>query len=81
MLVAHEWACTCPARVQVLRVQDLYTAINTVKDESLIRVESDEVTYPLHVIIRYEVRLPGHCSYAGDMWCGCSMVLTALVCL
>ena len=36
-------------------VQDLYAAINTMKDPSLIRVESDEVTYPLHVIIRYEV--------------------------
>jgi carboxypeptidase Taq len=25
------------------------------KDPSFIRVESDEVTYPLHIIIRYEV--------------------------
>ena len=35
-----------------LIVQDLYAAINTMKDPSFIRVEADEVTYPLHVIIR-----------------------------
>ena len=33
-------------------MQDLYAAINTMKDPSFIRVEADEVTYPLHVIIR-----------------------------
>lgn len=36
-------------------MQELYAAINTVKDPSLIRVESDEVTYPMHIIIRYEI--------------------------
>lgn len=35
--------------------KDLYAAINTVRDPSFIRVESDEVTYPLHIIIRYEI--------------------------
>merc|ERR1712048_1092557 len=34
---------------------DLYAALNTVKDVSMIRVESDEVTYPLHVILRFEI--------------------------
>jgi carboxypeptidase Taq len=38
-----------------LSVQDLYKAMNVVKDVSLIRVEADEVNYPLHVIIRYEI--------------------------
>ena len=36
-------------------MQELYAAINTVREPSLIRVESDEVTYPMHIIIRYEV--------------------------
>ena len=34
---------------------DLYAAINKVKTPSLIRVESDELTYGLHVILRYEL--------------------------
>ena len=33
----------------------LYGAVNLVKFPSLIRVESDEVTYSLHVILRYEI--------------------------
>ena len=40
---------------QKLNDEDLYKATNVVKDVSLIRVEADEVNYPLHVIIRYEV--------------------------
>ena len=36
-------------------VQDLYAAINVMREPSLIRVEADEVTYPLHIILRYEV--------------------------
>merc|ERR1712187_198490 len=35
--------------------EDLYAAFNTVKNVSMIRVESDEVTYPLHVILRFEI--------------------------
>ncbi|PSC70957.1 Carboxypeptidase Taq [Micractinium conductrix] len=38
--------------------EDLYAALNIVKhpsDSSMIRVEADEVTYPLHIIIRYEL--------------------------
>ena len=31
----------------------LYGALNAVKKESMIRVEADEVTYPLHIILRY----------------------------
>eukprot|EP00931_Biecheleriopsis_adriatica_P059037 TRINITY_DN35261_c0_g1_i1.p1 TRINITY_DN35261_c0_g1~~TRINITY_DN35261_c0_g1_i1.p1 ORF type:complete len:596 (+),score=151.57 TRINITY_DN35261_c0_g1_i1:124-1788(+) len=33
----------------------LYDAINTVKETSMIRVEADEVTYPMHVILRFEI--------------------------
>lgn len=35
-------------------VEDYYRAINESKP-SLIRIEADELTYPLHVIIRYEI--------------------------
>ncbi len=34
---------------------DLYAALNKVSTKSLIRVESDELHYPLHVILRYEL--------------------------
>lgn len=37
--------------------EDLYLALNKVKFDNAIRVESDELTYPLHIIIRYEVSL------------------------
>jgi len=33
----------------------LFRAANVVQDPSYIRVESDEVTYPMHVILRYEI--------------------------
>ncbi|REJ28704.1 carboxypeptidase M32 [Caldibacillus debilis] len=35
-------------------LDDFYRAINEVKP-SLIRIEADELTYPLHIIIRYEL--------------------------
>jgi carboxypeptidase Taq len=35
-------------------IDDFYKAINESKP-SLIRIEADELTYPLHVIIRYEI--------------------------
>ena len=34
--------------------QELYAAVNAAK-RSLIRVEADELTYPLHVILRYNI--------------------------
>lgn len=36
-------------------VSDFYAAINVMKSPSLIRVEADEVTYPMHIILRYEI--------------------------
>ena len=39
----------------VLCMQDMYGAINKMKDPSFIRVESDEVTYPMHILLRYEI--------------------------
>ncbi|WP_274650633.1 carboxypeptidase M32 [Paenibacillus humicola] len=42
-----------PNRLDV-DVEDFYRATNTVKP-SLIRIEADELTYNLHIIIRYEI--------------------------
>lgn len=33
-------------------LQDLYEAFNKMLDPSMIRVESDELTYPMHIILR-----------------------------
>ena len=35
--------------------EDLYRALNVVSTRSLIRVEADELSYPLHVVLRYEL--------------------------
>ena len=35
--------------------EQLHASFNIVKKPSLIRVESDELTYPLHIILRYEL--------------------------
>lgn len=37
-----------------LSVEDIYDAVNSIKP-SLIRVDADEITYSLHIIIRYEM--------------------------
>ncbi|MCU9613664.1 carboxypeptidase M32 [Caldibacillus lycopersici] len=43
-----------PGQFDNVSLDDYYRAINEVKP-SLIRIEADELTYPLHVIIRYEI--------------------------
>ncbi len=43
-----------PQNLARVSVDAFYRAVNTVKP-SFIRVEADEVTYPLHVILRYEI--------------------------
>lgn len=45
---------TFPQQLGSVPLEDFYHAINKVKP-SLIRVEADEVTYNLHVIIRFEL--------------------------
>ncbi len=35
-----------------LQPEQLYGAVNVVKVPSMIRVEADELTYPLHIILR-----------------------------
>lgn len=37
--------------------EDFYRATNRVLPESFIRVEADELTYPMHVILRFEIEL------------------------
>jgi len=39
----------------VITPQQVYQAVNALPQESLIRVEADELTYPLHVILRYNI--------------------------
>jgi carboxypeptidase Taq len=43
-----------PAALSDVRLDDFYFAINDVRP-SLIRVEADEVTYNLHILIRFEL--------------------------
>lgn len=45
---------TLSATLKKYEVKDLYAAVNTVKP-SLIRVEADEGTYNMHVMIRFEL--------------------------
>jgi Zn-dependent M32 family carboxypeptidase len=42
-----------------MQADQLYGALNAVKKESMIRVEADEVTYPLHIILRCGTSSPG----------------------
>ncbi|WP_422660985.1 carboxypeptidase M32 [Paenibacillus sp. EC2-1] len=43
-----------PDQFSSVEVEEFYCAINKVEN-SLIRIESDELTYNLHIIIRYEI--------------------------
>jgi carboxypeptidase Taq len=44
-----------PAFPKDKTAKQLYEAMNTVTPRSLIRVEADELNYPLHIILRYEL--------------------------
>ena len=48
------WNEQFPGHFKKLTYEDIYQAVNHVKP-SLIRVEADELTYPLHVILRYQI--------------------------
>lgn len=45
---------TFPDNLQSITVDSFYEAINTCQP-GFIRVEADELTYPLHIIMRYEI--------------------------
>jgi carboxypeptidase Taq len=38
-----------------ITAEHLYKAINKIRQPSIIRVEADEVTYTMHIILRYEI--------------------------
>lgn len=44
--------------------EELYAAVNAVDFNNLIRVDADELTYPLHVILRYNIERD---VVAGDL--------------
>ena len=52
-----------PEQIAGVAEDDLYSAVNLSKP-SLIRTEADELTYPLHVFIRYEIE---KAMIAGDL--------------
>jgi len=52
-----------PNELQNITAQQFYEAVNVVKS-SLIRVEADELTYNLHIMIRYEVE---RMLFTGDI--------------
>ena len=52
-----------PDQMKGVTEEDLYSAINLSKP-SLIRTEADELTYPLHVMIRYEIE---RAMLSGDL--------------
>lgn len=54
---------TFPGTLDDVPVEDFYRAINVV-EPSLIRVEADEVTYNLHIILRFELE---SALLAGDL--------------
>lgn len=61
-----------PEELSSLSIQDLYQKVNRVLP-SEIRVESDEVTYSLHIILRYEIEkalIEGNLSVSDvpDVW-------------
>src|SRR5207302_1073767 len=43
-----------PERLAGVELEDFYRAVNRVKP-SLIRIEADEATYNLHIILRFEL--------------------------
>ncbi|MCP3030737.1 carboxypeptidase M32 [Halobacillus sp. A1] len=43
-----------PRRFEKIPLEDFFRAVNEVKP-SLIRIEADELTYPLHIMVRYEL--------------------------
>lgn len=43
-----------PSQLKGVELDEFYRAINRV-EESFIRIEADELTYPLHILIRYEI--------------------------
>lgn len=60
---APRLAAACPEHFRGLGAEDLFRAANVVR-RSLIRVEADEFTYNLHVLLRFELE---RALIAGDL--------------
>lgn len=43
-----------PEQTKGLKAEDIYKAANHV-EQSLIRIEADELTYPMHIMLRYDI--------------------------
>ncbi|MBN2540121.1 MAG: carboxypeptidase M32 [Bacilli bacterium] len=43
-----------PEQSKGIELEDMYQAVNRV-EASLVRVEADELTYPMHIMLRYEI--------------------------
>ncbi|MGE4378718.1 MAG: carboxypeptidase M32 [Candidatus Izemoplasmatales bacterium] len=43
-----------PEQTKDITVKDMYYAVNQV-EASMIRIEADELTYPLHIMLRYDI--------------------------
>lgn len=50
-MLRHIW----PERFSATRPEELYQALNVVQKENFIRCDADELTYPFHVAVRYEI--------------------------
>ncbi len=48
------WRALFPAQTAALSAEELYLAVNAV-EPTLIRVDADEVTYNLHIVLRFEL--------------------------
>ena len=48
------WRALFPAQTAGVSAEELYLAVNTV-EPTLIRVDADEVTYNLHIVLRFEL--------------------------
>lgn len=48
------WRALFPAQTAGVSAEDLYLAVNAV-EPTLIRVDADEVTYNLHIVLRFEL--------------------------
>jgi carboxypeptidase Taq len=44
-----------PDQFEDVSVEDCYRSINRIDPENLIRIEADEITYHLHIVIRWEL--------------------------
>lgn len=44
-----------PQQMEGISEDDIYYYVNAAKNDNLIRVEADELTYPFHILVRYQV--------------------------